>query len=412
MRHMRGMAVLLGSVAAIFQKAKVSPVMESRVIDKAAIDSLRGPERSVVHFAIGKGAVLGLSEKLIEFSARCGQPGAMHDVGYFLSKPGALPRTPYLLLVGAAELDLNSRNFSDLLGVLLIYEHRVVNLGGGAFATNDRSGRNTLVAMPSQRALVAGIAARALLDRGAEIVLMSFRGSDSGNLCGAGVPLLKIGPGGRAVARWSVRERTIPGYLELLPSYDATLATIGQRTRSNLRYYRRRAESQLGCEFVPEMKVSREEVVAFNEECMYGVSAKVMGGRYDSLEDLAEPVFMGIRDRDGRWLSMLGGRRYLDRSELLWQMNRNGFRANSLGTVMRSYYIEHEIARGSRRLYIEGGTPHPIKFSFVPETLIDLGAVRQSLTAKAMQFVARRYVPPDNELSHMLSAKSSDWFYC
>jgi predicted SprT family Zn-dependent metalloprotease len=121
---------------------------------------------------------------------------------------------------------------------------------------------------------------------------------------------------------------------------------------------------------------------------------------------------MGIKDRDGRWLSMLGGRRYLDRSELLWQLNREGLAANSLGTVMRSYFIEHEIAHGSRRMYIEGGTPHPIKFSFVPERLTDLVVLRRSLMAKAMQMVARHTISPDNELSHMLSVKDLTWQAC
>jgi hypothetical protein len=130
------------------------------------------------------------------------------------------------------------------------------------------------------------------------------------------------------------------------------------------------------------------------------------------LKDLKEPVFMGIEDREGRWLSVLGGRRYGDRSEILWQMNRSGHATSSLGTVMRSYYIEHEIAHGSRRMYIEGGTPHPIKFSFVPEELTDLVVMRPTLIAKAMQMVARRWIEPDNELSHMLDANDLEWQPC
>ena len=180
-------------------------------------------------------------------------------------------------------------------------------------------------------------------------------------------PSLEVAEQGREVARWALRKRSIPGYLPLSTTFDATLAKIGQRTRSNLRYYRRRAEADLGCMFMPRIEVAREEALHFNRQCMYAVPAAVAGWRYDSLQDLKEPVFMGIKDREGRWLSLLGGRRYGDRSEILWQMNRSGHAASSLGTVMRSYYIEHEIARGSRRMYIEGGTPHPIKFSFVPE---------------------------------------------
>jgi len=119
---------------------------------------------------------------------------------------------------------------------------------------------------------------------------------------------------------------------------------------------------------------------------------------------------MGIQDREGRWLSTLGGRRYNDRSEILWQLNRDGFAADSLSTVMRSYFIEHEITHGSRRLYIECGTPHPIRLSFVPEDLTDLVVMRHTPMARAMEKIARRYISPDNELSQMLGVKDQEWF--
>jgi hypothetical protein len=367
--------------------------------------------RTSVHFVTGRDAVLRLGAWLIEFSARCGQTGSMHDLAYFLSKPGALPRVPHLLLVGPADLDLENPNLDDLLGALLIFEQQVFGVGVGAYATNDRSGRSTLIAREQNRERVAALTCRALLGRGARLILMSFRVADSAESSTATEqPLLE--KNGRIVARWSRRERNIPGYLPLLSTYDATLAKIGQRTRSNLRYYRRRAEAQLGCEFISKIDVSCEEVLAFNRECMYGVSAAVAGWRYDSLKELAEPVFMGIKDREGRWLSMLGGRRYLDRSEILWQLNRDGLAANSLSTVMRSYFIEHEVMRGARRLYIEGGTPHFIKFSFVEETLTDLVLVRRTTMAKAIQTIAQRYISIDNELSHMLSAKDLNWLNC
>jgi hypothetical protein len=164
--------------------------------------------------------------------------------------------------------------------------------------------------------------------------------------------------------------------------------------------------------FLPQIEVSRKDVLSFNRECMYSVAAEVIGWRYDSLQELAEPVFMGIKDREGRWLSMLGGRRYLDRTEILWQLNRKGFDQHSLGTVMRSYFIEHEIAHGCRRMYIEGGTPHPIKFSFVEEDLTDLVVVRRTFAAKVMRMVARLYISRDNELSHMLGVKGLEWTSC
>jgi hypothetical protein len=121
---------------------------------------------------------------------------------------------------------------------------------------------------------------------------------------------------------------------------------------------------------------------------------------------------MGMKDGAGRWLSLLGGRRYLDRSEILWQMNRDGLKEYSLGTVMRCYFLEHEVARGSRRLYAEGGTPHSMSHSFVQENVTDLIVRRNTLAAKAMQLLARRYIPPDNELSRMLLSPTMEWRPC
>jgi len=196
------------------------------------------------------------------------------------------------------------------------------------------------------------------------------------------------------------------------PTYDATLAKIGQRTRSNLRYYRRRAEKRLGCIFLPAIEITREELLKFNGKCMYAVPATVAGWRYDSLKELSVPLLMGMRDGEGRWLSLLGGRRYGGWSEILWQMNREGYAADSLSTVMRSYFIEHEIAQGSTRLYVEGGTPQPIRFSFVEETLIDLAVVRCSAVGWVMARLVRHTISSDNELAKMLDGKDLGWQDC
>ena len=371
------------------------------------VEDASGPR---VHFVTGREPVLRLGQGLMEFSELCGQSGSMHDLAYFLSKPGALPRIPHLLLLGASDLDLRMPRLADLVGAVLIFEQQIGGFGMGAFATNDRSGRSTLLARPQDRMRVAAMASRALIDRGAHLVLMSFRAQDSSE------PASPVQPfpaeGGRYRAHWARRERSIPGYLPLSVTFDATLAGVGTRTRRNLRYYRRRAEAELGCVFVPEVEVTREELLSFNKECMFAVSKQVAAWRHDSLKELSGPVFMGMKDKEGRWLSMLAGRRYLDRSEILWQMNRDSLAEYSLGTAMRAYFIEREIAHGSRRLYTEGGTPHSMRHSFVPEGLTDLVIKRDSLVAKAMQIAARRFVRPDNDLSHMLDAPELKWVPC
>ena len=207
-------------------------------------------------------------------------------------------------------------------------------------------------------------------------------------------------------ARWAVRERETPDYLPLETSFEGTLAKLGQRTRRNLRYYRKRAESELGCAFLPELQISKKEFLDFNRECMYAVPDKVASWRYDSLKNIGRPLFMGIKDRDGRWLCVLGGRRTRAGTEILWQMNRGGLSPYSLSVVMRAYFIEHEIAHGMTKLYMEGGTAHPMRFSFVNDKVTDLVVVRRSPVALLLPKLARYFIKPDNDLALMLFEKS------
>ncbi len=352
-----------------------------------------------VQIVRGQAAILGMSDLLRRFADRCGQPEAMEDLAYFLSKPGFLKRTPHLMLINRG-LELTE---SSLLGALLLYEYRVLRYGTGMFSTNDRSGRNTLVAPPQLRSRVAQFATQRLLDRGAHVAMITYRDDavDRGEK-EAVMPR-------KAVARWARRTREIAEYLPLRATFDATLAEVGQRTRSNMRYYRRRAEKELGCSFVPVIEVSREEFLAFNRECMFAVADTVAAWRYDSLKDLARPLLMGMRDKDGRWLSMVGGRRFNAGSELLWQMNRDGLPLYSLSLVMRSYFMEHEIKAGSGRFYIEGGTSHPIHLSFTKETLTDLTALRSSPVSFLVRKLTARVIPSDNELAKMFSDSTLVW---
>jgi hypothetical protein len=372
-------------------------------------DTARAISTATIHIVRGCDSILRLQRVLAELSARCGQPGVMDDVGYFLSKPGTLRRVPHLLLFSKAKvLDLKKLTADDLLGAVLLYRYVVLGCGIGMFSTNDRSGRGTLVAPAGVRATLAEIASRSLLDRGVLAVLISFRDGDNAKeKKGRGEsPTLNSSSASDKTARWALRERETPDYLPLEETFDGTLAKIGTRTRRNIRYYRKRAEAELGCVFLPAVEIGRREFLDFNRDCMYAVPAKVASWRYDSLKDVGTPLFMGTKDRDGRWLSLLGGRRHHDGTEILWQMNRSGLSAYSLSIVMRSYFMEHEIAHGMKKLYMEGGTAHPMRFSFVNDRVKDLVVVRRSRLGLLVPSLAHLFIKPDNELALMLLDKS------
>ena len=359
---------------------------------------------ATLHTVCGCDSILRLQRVLADLSVKCGQPGVMDDVGYFLSKPGTLRRVPHLLLISKAPaLDLERVTADDLLGAVLVYRYMVLGCGIGMFSTNDRSGRGTLVGPAALRSTLAEMATRSLMERGAFAVLISFRDGDTGSE--------KSQPVGGSTAndktaRWVWRQREMADYLPLEETFDGTLAKIGTRTRRNMRYYRKRAEAELGCVFLPEVRIGRREFLDFNRECMYAVPGKVASWRYQSLENLETPLFMGIKDKGGRWLSLLGGRRHHDGTEILWQMNRSGLSPYSLSIVMRSYFMEHEIAHGMTKLYMEGGTAHPMRFSFVNDRVTDLVVVRRSRLGLVVPTLANLFIKPDNDLALMLLDKS------
>jgi hypothetical protein len=364
---------------------------------------------ATLHIVCGCESILRLQRVLADLSVKCGQPGVMDDVGYFLSKPGTLRRVPHLLLFSKAPvLDLERVTADDLLGAVLLYRYMVLGCGIGMFSTNDRSGRGTLVAPAALRPAMAEMATRSLMDRGVFAVLISFRDGGAGNPAkgsDTGQPIGRSTANDKT-ARWVWRQREMPDYLLLEETFDGTLAKIWTRTRRNMRYYRKRAEAELGCVFLPEVRISKREFLDFNRECMYAVPGKVASWRYQSLENLETPLFMGIKDRGGRWLSLLGGRRHHDGTEILWQMNRSGLSAYSLSIVMRSYFMEHEIAHGMTKLYMEGGTAHPMRFSFVNDKVTDLVVVRRSRLGLVVPKLAHLFVKPDNDLALMLLDKS------
>jgi len=384
------------------------------VIAPETVDTGSTISGATIHVVRGDDSILRLQRVLDDLCARCGQPGVMDDIRYFLAKPGTLKRVPHLLLVSKARsLDLERLTADDLLGAVLLYRYMLLGFGIGTFSTNDRSGRGGLVAPAALRSAVAEAASRSLMARGALTVLISFRDEGAGNEGSGGVQANSSE--GRSsngftiedkLARWAWRERETPDYLPLEKTFEATISKLGTRTRRNMRYYRKRAETELGCVFLPAAEISKREFLDFNRECMYARPDKVASWRYDSLKNIGTPLFMGIKDGQGRWLSLLGGRRTRAGTEILWQMNRAGKSHYSLSIVMRSYFMEHEIAHGMTKLYMEGGTSHPMRFSFVNDKVTDLVVVRRSALGLLLPKLARYFIKPDNELALMLLEKS------
>jgi hypothetical protein len=206
-----------------------------------------------------------------------------------------------------------------------------------------------------------------------------------------------------------MRIRHVPRYLPLAATLEETLARMGRHTRRNLRYYRRRLETDLGATFVPCVAMDRTQFMEVNRCSMYPVADDLAGWRYDSMGRLPGALFVGVQANDGRWLSLVGGHRRGGMTEIVWQMNRAGLPRYSLSTAMRAYLLEHEIALGTKQLEFEGGTPHSIRHSFAHVQSVDVVVLRRSLRGWLLRRFADRLLPETNFVREALLDRDLLW---
>ena len=368
----------------------------------------------MIRIVSGQSAILALQPGLAELARQCGQSGEVDNLAFFLNTPGALLKTP-LLACGLGR-------DGGLQSAVLLYQYRFGPFGLRIFTTADATGRRNVIAAPADREAVSAAAARQLLRQGAHAVHVAFSRShwsdehrEPADSTPHGRAISQIfhrgsgGPERPCRGRWALCEHEMRVYLPLAATLDGTLAGIGQRTRSNLRYYRKRAEADLGSTFIPEARLTREEFIAFDRRCHYPVGEKNAGWRYDSISRICSPFLSGIKGKDGEWLALVGGRRQSGLAEIDWQMNRDDLPRYSLGTVLRAYLIEHEIALGSKRLYVEGGTPHAIGLSFAAEQVAEFTVLRESTYARLVMRFGPKLAPAPNYLVQMLTQKDLTW---
>ncbi|MBS1800076.1 MAG: hypothetical protein JSS95_09650 [Acidobacteria bacterium] len=373
--------------------------MSSAVLNLSNRFSLSSGSPASTHILRDSASILRMQPALTDLGRYCGMPGALDDLGYFLSWLDIRRKSPCMVML-AGGLGTEPSVIKAQAGMLL-YEHRIAGLGMRIFTSFDNTGRRTLVPAAIDSSQFAQLVCRSLLDHGAQSILLTFRHD--------GQALTELLKGSGYGLRWATRERVIAGYLQLKSTFEETLATMGSRTRNHLRYYRRRAEKDLGCEFVPEVEISREDFLALNRISSYPSTGEIAGWKYDSFRELKQPVLSGLRDRDGRWLSLVGGLHADRNMEMFWQINRNDMKPYSLGTVMRCFLVEHELKCGTRRLYFEGGTSHSMSHSFVQEKCTDLFVMRDNLVARQVPALFKRYVPKENPINEFFEDTSLEW---
>ncbi len=333
----------------------------------------------------------------------------MSWLGYFLAASSFKGKRPYLVLMMNPGADRSSPRLEEVHAAVFLFEYRLLGVGTGAFSTDDWAGFRTVIAPSAERAAMSAMAADALLDHGAQMVLISYAQQP-----GTGSSFV---PAMRSSAMWASGKRPVAMTLLLEPTVKATLAKLGKSTRFNLGYYRRRLHAEEHCEFVGDAcgLLQQHELEALNRACLNPIGLSDFHLQHQSACNLPGGFMLGLRNREGKWLSLVGGWRQGSVTVLHWQMNAAGYEKFSIGTAMRSYFLEHEVERGATKLVYYGGTPHSMGNSFEREEVTDLIVRRRSLRSAAMLGAARLLasVRPHFKINSLLvqrvGSKQLDW---
>jgi hypothetical protein len=322
----------------------------------------------------GREEVLQLSRSLTDLCLQCDQPGALDDLEYNFSRPGFRSRQPTMVVV-----ETRSPFGRVPAAAVLAYQYQLLGISTGVYAADFLGGASGIIAPRRMRARAAFAASEALLGRGGLLTHFSYEGEDSAE------DLSYLGGSGH---RWATRTRSSASYLPIDPDLEATYGLLGRRTRRNLRYYRRLAESELGAELVVSPRFSRDEYLAFDARCDYPVPRSKATARFERLQQVPRPLFLGLQGGNGEWLSLLGG--YINGYDAVvqWQLNRNDMREHSLCTAMRAFLLQHCVDEHIRRVYFIGGTTHSMGNALTREMIVDIVVARPGIPKALINRVA------------------------
>ncbi|MDE1154523.1 MAG: GNAT family N-acetyltransferase [Acidobacteriaceae bacterium] len=336
----------------------------------------------------GTKAILPWAGLLEEFASLCGQPGAMHWLGYFLEGKVAQHKQPYLVLdlgpgVDRKTVQPEQLEPHQLCSVVLMAEYRLGLFRTRAFLVSDGTALRTVVAPADQRRAVAIRALNCAMECGAHLAQLAYMPGEEEDEA-----LQPIGF--RHNMEWAERTRIFGAHLPVQATLEETLAQFGKSTRVNMRYYRRRLEASPGCEFVADARalIQPEMYSQLNRGSLNELPEEEFARRMDAARLLPGGYLVGLRSPEGQWLSLVGGWRQDDTSVVYFQVNSSGYEKASLGTVMRSYLLEHEASLGTRDLVFYGGTNHSMGHSFIDRPVQDILFRRRSLRSRFMEWVA------------------------
>jgi hypothetical protein len=190
--------------------------------------------------------------------------------------------------------------------------------------------------------------------------------------------------------------------LKLSDTFAATLSRFGSHTRRNLRYYRRRAEKDIGVSFHRELTVAESsEALTQLSQCSFQPFAVSMA-EWRTMNGLllTQPGCFAVGLRaNGEWISYLAGIRRGNFTYALLQINHNGFARHSISTVLRSYFLENEIELGQKEIKFVNGTCAFFQRCCEADTCVTVSARRGFAAFIIFNWIAPWHSAPDHALN-------------
>jgi hypothetical protein len=199
--------------------------------------------------------------------------------------------------------------------------------------------------------------------------------------------------------------------LKLGDTFGATLSRFGARTRRNLRYYRKRAETELKTTFEPRLSLAQsdEALDELGNRSFRPFATSLSEWRKMDRLLRSQPGYfaVGLRAK-GEWISYLSGIRLGEFTHVLLQVNHIGYARYSLSTVLRSHLLECESELGQKEINFVNGVCALFQHCCEPDTCVTFVA-RRGLAARVLfDWIAPRHSAPDHALNIKRWASASE----
>jgi hypothetical protein len=259
-------------------------------------------------------------------------------------------------LIGVAWRTLLIFSSRQLEAVLFLREGTILGQPTGYMRGFSAKGETMIVAEAGREEYWLAVACKMLLDSRRAFLILLDRPKPTG--FSHSLP-----------AQYQLARQALPVLWQhpLQSTFDATIASLGRRTRRNLRHALLHVRKN-DWHFQPELTLRElaSGVDALRSTCTHPFSADVARQRLQHSATVPLPLRMGLFDAEGRWLSCIAGYRHAGVTSILWQVNARGFDKESICITMRALLLQHEIERGTRLVRFIGGTTRQMEHLCTP----------------------------------------------